>query len=74
TIDLVGLGLSLGYVQAHRARTREQLQEVLTEKGKGPVLIEVLIRPGNRHDLGRPTTTPIENKRAFMHYVAEAKK
>lgn len=32
----------------------------------GTPLINVNVRKGNRKDLGRPTTTPIENKKAFM--------
>jgi len=32
----------------------------------GVSLINVNVRKGNRKDLGRPTTTPIQNKEAFM--------
>ncbi|MCQ4295083.1 phosphonopyruvate decarboxylase [Pseudomonas stutzeri] len=32
----------------------------------GPVLFEIKIAIGSRDDLGRPTSTPQENKRAFM--------
>jgi phosphonopyruvate decarboxylase len=35
----------------------------------GPALLEVRIAPGARADLGRPTTTPLENKIDFMAYV-----
>jgi phosphonopyruvate decarboxylase len=31
-----------------------------------PLLLEIKVKKGNRKDLGRPTTTPIENKIAFM--------
>jgi len=31
----------------------------------------VLVKKGNRKDLGRPKSTPVENKQAFMHYIAE---
>ena len=33
---------------------------------EGTSFINVNVRKGNRKDLGRPTTTPIENKEAFM--------
>ena len=32
----------------------------------GPVLIELRVRIDSRDNLGRPTTTPIQNKEAFM--------
>ena len=32
----------------------------------GVSLINVNVHKGNRKDLGRPTTTPIENKEALM--------
>ena len=31
-----------------------------------PALLQICVRKGNRKDLGRPTTTPIENKNAIM--------
>jgi len=36
----------------------------------GPVLLEVKIRKGAREDLGRPTSSPIDNKLAFMQHAA----
>lgn len=38
---------------------------------KGPAMLEVRIVNGSRDDLGRPTSTPIENKQAFMDWVAQ---
>jgi phosphonopyruvate decarboxylase len=35
----------------------------------GPGLLEIRVRPGARKDLGRPTTTPIQNKDAFMEFL-----
>ena len=37
---------------------------------EGTSLINVNVRKGNRKDLGRPTTTPIQNKEAFMQNLA----
>ena len=37
----------------------------------GVSLINVNVRKGNRKDLGRPTTTPIQNKEAFMQNLAK---
>ena len=36
---------------------------------EGPIFIEVQVRKGNRKDLGRPTTTPIQNKEALMQFL-----
>ncbi len=37
----------------------------------GPVFIEAIIRPGTRKDLGRPTSSPADNKRDFMRFIDE---
>lgn len=33
-------------------------------------LLEVLVNKGSRSNLGRPTTTPIENKASFMRFIS----
>ena len=40
---------------------------------EGPVLLEVKVNKGARKDLGRPTTTPIENKEDFMKFIQNRK-
>ena len=35
----------------------------------GPAFLEVVVRKGNRPDLGRPTTTPVQNRDAFMDFL-----
>jgi len=37
----------------------------------GPAVLEVLVRTGARKNLGRPTTTPVQNKDAFMDFLAQ---
>ena len=32
-------------------------------------LLEIKVKKGNRKDLGRPTTTPIQNKEALMDFL-----
>lgn len=34
-----------------------------------PLLLEIKVKKGARADLGRPTTTPIENKEALMNFI-----
>lgn len=49
----------------------ERLLSALPEKGGagGPSFIEVRVKKGARSDLGRPTTTPQENKKALMEFL-----
>ncbi|NCB71766.1 MAG: phosphonopyruvate decarboxylase, partial [Clostridia bacterium] len=70
-VDLASAALCLGYKASVKATTREQLVEALEGDGPGPRCIEVLVRKGNRKDLGRPKSTPVENKQAFMQYLVE---
>jgi len=39
----------------------------------GPALLEIKVRLGARKDLGRPKTSPVENKKDFMHFLAISK-
>ncbi len=36
----------------------------------GPALLEIQVKKGFRKDLGRPKTTPIQNKEIFMNFIA----
>ena len=67
-IDLVGVAKSCGYPYAVSVDTFEDLDKELNlAKDRNELsLIEVKCSIGAREDLGRPTTTPIENKIGFM--------
>lgn len=71
-VDLASVALCLGYKASVKVNTQKQLIDALKADGPGPRCIEVLVRKGNRKDLGRPKSTPVENKQAFMQYIAEA--
>ena len=45
--------------------------DVLNEAKKNNALslIEIKVKKGNRKDLARPTTTPIQNKEALMDFL-----
>lgn len=72
-LDAVTMAKACGYQHAFRAVTRQEMQEVLQQLAhlEGPVLLELRVRIDSRDDLGRPTTTPIENKEAFMDFLNE---
>lgn len=67
-IDLTAIAKACGYVHTIRAGTSEELDRALqaAKEQQGLTLIEVRCTIGARADLGRPTTTPSENKLAFM--------
>lgn len=72
-LDLPMLGKSLGYGVAFSCSDAENLKSLLPrlDQRSGPVLLEVQVVTGSREDLGRPTLTPLENKRAFMDHLQE---
>ena len=70
-IDLCGVAKAVGYKATYSVDTMEQLVTILPEvkDAKGPVLLQVCVKKGNRKDLGRPTTTPVQNKEALMEFL-----
>lgn len=69
-IDLVGIAKAMHYDDAVCVVTSEQLRKALGNvHTNGLQLIEVRVKKGNRKDLGRPTTTPIQNKEALMDFL-----
>ncbi|MBR6853920.1 MAG: phosphonopyruvate decarboxylase [Fibrobacter sp.] len=70
-IDLPAVAKAVGYRDTLSADSKESLAESLGKlrSMEGPVLLEVKVKKGNRKDLGRPTTTPIENKNALMEFL-----
>ena len=71
-IDLVAIAKACGYPNAVCVDTFEALDsELEAAKGRNELsLIEVKCSIGARDDLGRPTTTALENKQNFMGYIA----
>lgn len=69
-IDLVEIAHAMNYNHAERVSRPEELETALAGLSSGGLqLIEVRVKKGNRKDLGRPTTTPVENKEAFMRFL-----
>ena len=67
----LGSGYSKYFVCSDEHTLRDQWLEISNNSTNlsSPVLLEVKIRKGARSDLGRPTSTPEENKRAFMRHA-----
>lgn len=72
-IDLCGVAKSVGYAATYSVDTAESLTKILEDikNVEGPILLQVCVKKGNRKDLGRPTTTPIQNKEALMKFLSE---
>lgn len=69
-IDLVEIAKAVHYERAVRVCGAEELKAALDGLlDEGLQLIEVRVKKGNRKDLGRPTTTPIQNKEALMAFL-----
>ncbi len=67
-ISPTGIALASGYRAAMTATTADEITHALhrLDTLEGPVLLELRVGINSRDDLGRPTTTPIQNKEAFM--------
>jgi phosphonopyruvate decarboxylase len=72
-IDLPAIAMAVGYKHVYACNTKDYLMELLDtiKKEEGPILLQVCVKKGNRKDLGRPTTTPIQNKEALMKFLSE---
>ena len=72
-IDLPAVAKAVGYSATFSVSSKEDLNSQLSilnsQLQKGPILLEIKVKKGNRKDLGRPTTTPIENKDALMQFL-----
>jgi phosphonopyruvate decarboxylase len=67
-IDLGGIALACGYRHVASVTDEESLQKALSELlgADGPSLLEIKVNKGARSDLGRPASTPVENRDALM--------
>lgn len=74
-IDMPAVAKAVGYKAAISVNSKEELEKELSTLNLqlstlgGPILLEVQVKKGNRKDLGRPTTTPIQNKEALMDFL-----
>ena len=70
-LNYSGIALSCGYTETYLAETPEEVVEVFKtiQDKKGLIFVEIKTDISSRADLGRPTTTPIQNRDAFMDYI-----
>lgn len=72
-IDFPRIARAVGYQHTFSVGNLDDLQDVLKEINNldGLTLLEVKVKKGNRKDLGRPTTTPVQNKEALMNFIKD---
>lgn len=71
-IDLPELAAACGYRIVSSAKTPDEIVAGLERlsSSDGPGLLEIRVRKGARHNLGRPTTRPIDNRKGLMTVLA----
>jgi len=70
-VDIPSVARAFGYKTVKTVDNESDLVqqlESLTQE-EAPLLLEIKVKKGARADLGRPTTTPIENKEALMAFL-----
>jgi phosphonopyruvate decarboxylase len=72
-IDMKSIAINVGYKWGRIVAEEDEIKSALSEMTEtdGPALLEIQVKKGFRKDLGRPTTTPIQNKEAFVNFILE---
>ncbi len=72
-INFPQIATAAGYATVVSVSDETALDNALkqVQAATGPIFLEVKVRKGNRKDLGRPTTTPVQNKEALMNFLKE---
>ncbi len=72
-MDVSAVAKAVGYKHVFRAATEDELDAALASAKacNALALVEVMCGVGARADLGRPTTTPQQNRDALMSFIRE---
>lgn len=68
-INLPAVAKAVGYKDAFSVDNLNDLEHTLNAISEGPVFLEIKVKKGNRKNLGRPTTSPAQNKEALMIFL-----
>ncbi len=70
-LNFKSLADGFGYNTYHKIKDLKSIEKTLNllRHKPGPHFIEVVVQLGSRKDLGRPTNTPLENKKLFMDFL-----
>jgi len=72
-IDICAIAKACGYAATFRADDEAALDDALAKLATtdGPALLEIRVKKGARKDLGRPTMSPQDLKKAFRGAIAK---
>ena len=72
-VSFTEIARACGYTAAWRVERREDVVGKIGQlrSVRGPAMLEIMVQKGARSDLGRPKTSPIENKRAFTQFLSD---
>ena len=70
-LDIPAFAHAAGYAEVFSVCCADELKKTIRNilSLSGPVLLEIRCACGAREDLGRPTTTPLQNRDAFMRHL-----
>lgn len=70
-IDYLAIARACGYENVFTAETEDEVTALFAQikEAEGSVFAEIKTNLSSRADLGRPTTTPVQNKEAFMEFL-----
>lgn len=70
-VDLPGVARACGYTVIDSISRLDDVRSAVRKLRDvpGPALLEIRVSRGARRDLGRPTSTPRENKEAFLRFL-----
>ncbi len=71
--DFCKIALACNYSKAFSVSSKNEIDKVFNSISDvdGPLFIEVRVNKGGRANLGRPTTTPVENKLELMSKLSQ---
>ena len=73
SIDFPAIARACGYLATYKVQDEMSLLNILDKirLQKGPILLEIGVSNSSRDDLGRPKTSPIQNKTDFMSFLQD---
>ncbi|MDB4459140.1 phosphonopyruvate decarboxylase [bacterium] len=72
-VSFTDIAKACGYTEAWRVEHADNIAEKVADLRavKGPAMLEIMVRKGARADLGRPKTSPVENKTVFTQFLSD---
>ena len=70
-IDFCKIAEACGYGFTIKITERDEIRNAIkiSQRTKGPSFIEIQTLPGNKKNIGRPTSTPMENKENLIKFL-----